>query len=89
MTTYSLDSPSAYLTPLENVLPRPSLVAETTQGSTSTTSSINPKIAVISFPLVEVLVYNQNDKRSDIASIIHKEVRKKADNFHETFNATS
>ena len=89
MTTYSLDSPSAYLTPLEDVLPKPTLVAETTQRSTSTTSSMNPKIAVISSPLVEILVYNQDDKRSDKSSIIHTEVRKEADNFHETFKATS
>ena len=87
--TYSSDSTSAYLTPLGDVLPKPTIVAETTQGPTSTTFSLNPKIAVISSPLVEGLVDIQDDEGSDISSITDTEVREEADNFLETFNATS
>ena len=49
LTTNSLDSPLGYLTPLEDVLPKPTLVAETTQGSTSTTSSMNENCSQIIF----------------------------------------
>ena len=69
MMTYSSDSTSAYLTPLGDVLPKPTIVAETTQGPTSTTFSLNPKIAVISSLLVEGLVDIQDDEGSDISSI--------------------
>ena len=42
----TIEPPSAFLTPLEEIQTRPTLVAEMTQGSLSTTSSLNPKIAV-------------------------------------------
>ena len=64
-------------------------MAETTQGSSSTPSFMTPKIAVLSSPLVEARTANQDDEGSDISSVIDIEVRKEADSFHETFNATS
>ena len=86
-TAFSLESPSAYLTPLEDLLPQPTLVAETTQGSTSTYSSTKPKIAVLSSPLVEGTLDIQDDEWSNISSIIETEVRKDADSFHDQFNS--
>ena len=41
----TIESPSAFLTPLEDIPARPTLVAETTQGSHSTTSPMYPKLA--------------------------------------------
>ena len=87
-TTFSSDSPSDYLTQLENLLPQPKLVADTKQGSTSTPSSITPKIAVLSSPLVQGGLDIQDNEGSDIISVIEIEVRKEADSFHDTFNAT-
>ena len=88
-TTFSSDSPSDYLTRLEDILPHPTLLAETTQSSSSTPSSTTPKIAVLSSPLEEVRPDIQDDNASDISSVIDIEVRKEADSFHDTFNATS
>ena len=88
-TTFSSDSPSDYLTPLEDILPHPTLVAETKQGSSSTPSSMKTKIAVLSFPLEEVRPDIQDDDGSYISSVIDIEVRKEADSFHDTFKATS
>ena len=85
---FSLESPSAYLTPLEGLLPQPQ-PTKTTQGSTSNPSSIIPKIAVLSSALVEGVLDIQDDVRSDLSSIKETEVRKVADSFHDTFNATS
>ena len=87
-TTYSSDSPSDYLTPLEDILLQPTLLAETTQGSTSTPSSITPKITVLSSPLLETGLDIQDDEGSDISSVIDTEVRNEADRFHDKFNAT-
>ena len=87
-TTFSSDSPSNYLTPLEDILPQLTLLAETTQGSTSTPSSITPKIEVLSSPLVETGLDIQDDEGSDISSVIDTEVRKETDRFHDNFNAT-
>ena len=64
-------------------------MAETTQGSSSTPSSMTPKIAVLSSPLEEVRPDIQDDDGSDISSVIDIEVRKEAESFHDTFNATS
>ena len=47
-TTFPSDSPSDYLTPLEDIHFHPTLVAETTEGSSSTPTSLTPKIAVLS-----------------------------------------
>ena len=88
-TTFSSDSPSDYLTPIEDILLNPTLVAETTQGSSPTPSSMTPKIAGLSSPLEEVRPDIQDDDGSDISSVIDTEVRKEADCFHDTFNATS
>ena len=88
-TTFSSDSPSDYLTPLEDILPHPTLVSEFTQGSSSTPSSMTPRIAVLSSPLVVVRPAIQDNEGSDISSLIDIEVRKEADSFHDTFNATS
>ena len=88
-TTFSSASLSDYLTPLEDILPHPTLVAETTQGSSPTPSSMTPKIAVLSSPLEEVRPEIQDDDGSDISSVIDTEIRKEADSFHDTFNATS
>ena len=88
-TTFSSDSPSDYLTPLEAILFHPTLVAETTQGSSSTPSSMTPKIAVLSSPLVEVRPDIQNDDGSNISPVIETEVRKEADSFHDISNVTS
>ena len=88
-TTFSSDSPSDYLTPLEDILPHPTLVAETKQGSSSTPSSMKTKIAVLSSPLEEVRPDIQDDDGSDISSVTDIEVRKEADSFHDTFNAIS
>ena len=88
-TTFSSDSPSDYLTPLEDLLPHPTLVAETTQGSSSTPSSMTPKIGVLSSQLEEVRPDIQDDDGSDISSVIDTEVRKEGDSFHDIFNATS
>ena len=86
-TTFSSDSPSDYLTPIEDILPHLTLVAETTQGSSSTPSSMTPKIAVLSSPLDEARTDIQDG--SDISTVIDTEGRKEADSFHDTFNATS
>ena len=88
-TTFSSDSPTDYLTPLEDILPHPTLVAETRQGSSSTPSSMTPNIAVLSSLLEEVRPDIQDDDGRDISSIIDIEVGKEADSFHDTFNATS
>ena len=88
-TTFSSDSPSDYLTPLEDILPHPTLVAETTQGSSPTPSSMTPKIAVLSSPLEAVRPEIQDDDGSDVSSVIDTEVRKESDSFHDTFNAIS
>ena len=84
-----LDYPSDYLTPLEDILPQPTLVAETTQGSTSFHSSTTPNIAVLSSLLVEGGLDIQDDEGSDISSVIETEVRKDTDSLHEAFNPTS
>ncbi|XP_063717820.1 uncharacterized protein LOC134844924 [Symsagittifera roscoffensis] len=81
------DSPSDYLTPLEDIPFHPTLVAETTQGSSSTPSSMTPKIAVLSSPLEEVRPDIQDDDGSDISSVIDTEVRKEAESFHDILNA--
>ena len=87
-TTYPSASPSDYLTPIEDIPWHPTLVAETTQGSSSTPTSLTPKIAKILPPLVEVSTDIQNDHGSDISSGIDTDVRREADCFHDRFNAT-
>ena len=87
-TTFPSDSPSDYLTPLEDITFHPTLVAETTQGFSSTPSSMTPTIAVLSSPLGEVRPDIQDDDGSDISSGIDTEIRKEADSFHDLFNAT-
>ena len=44
-TINTIESAPAFLTPLEDIPARPTLVAETTQGSHSTTSPMYPKLA--------------------------------------------
>ena len=75
----------AFLTPLEDIPPKPTLVAETTQGSHSTTSSMSTKIEVLCSPLQECPMVNKDDEVSDISSILDTEVRNEAENFHQTF----
>ena len=87
-TTFPSDSPSDYLTPLEDIPFHPTLVAETTQGSSSTPTTLTPKIAVLSSPLEEVRPDLQDDDGSNISSGIDTDVRKEADSFHDKFNAT-
>ena len=87
-TTFPKDSPSDYLTPLEDIPFHPKLVAETTQGSSSTPTSLTPKIAVLSSPLEEVRPDIQDYDGSDISSGIDTDVRKEVDSFHDIFNAT-
>ena len=48
--TKTFETPSAFLTPLADIQARPTLVVETTQGSHSTTSSLNPKLLVLCSP---------------------------------------
>ena len=88
-TTFSSDSPSDYLTPLDDTFFHPTLVAETTQGSSSTPSSMTRKVAVLSSPAVEVRPDIQDDDGRDISPVIETEVRKEADSFHDIFNVTS
>ena len=87
-TNFPSDSTSDYLTPLEDIPFHPTLVAETTQGSSSTPTSLTPKVAVLSSPLEDVRPDSQDDDGSDISSGIDTDVRKEADSFHDIFNAT-
>ena len=87
--TFSSDSPSDYLTLLDDIPFHPTLVAETTQGSSSIPSSMTPKIAVLYSPLEENRPDIQDDDGSDISSVIDTEVRKEADSFHDIINPTS
>ena len=87
-TTFPSECPSDYMTPLEDIPFHPTLVAETTQGSSSTPTSLTPKIAVLSSSLEEVRPDIQDDDGSDISSGIDTDVRKEADSFHDIFNAT-
>ena len=85
----TIESPSAILTPLEDIPPRPTLVAETTQGSHLTTSSINPKIVVLCSPLEELPLDNKDVEGSNILSTFDTEVRTEADIFLQTFNSSA
>ena len=87
-TMYPSASPSDYLTPIEDIPMHTTLVAETTQGSSSTPTSLTPKIAKISSPLVEISTDIQDDDGSDISSGIDTDVKREADSFHDRFNAT-
>ena len=86
-TIYSTASPSDYLTPVEDIPWHSTLVAETTQGPSSTPTSRTTKVASLPSPLVEVGMNIQDDDGSDISSGIDADARRQADSFHEKFNA--
>ena len=75
-------SPSAFLTPSEGIPARPTFVAETTQGSHSTTSSMNPKLAVL-FYYGGTPIGGYRRCGSDISSSLDTEIRAEADLFIE------
>ena len=86
-TNYSTASPLDYLTPVEDIPRHPALVAETTQGPSSTPTSGRTNVASLPSPLVEVGTNIQDDDGSDISSGIDSDARREADSFHDRFNA--
>ena len=87
-TVYSTASPSDYLTPVEDIPWHPTLVAETTQGPSSTITSRSANVASLPSPMVEVGSIIQDEDGSDISSGIDADARREADSFHDKFNAT-
>ena len=77
----TFESASALLTALAETPARPTLVAQTTQGSHSTASSVNPKIGVLCSPADELPMKKKEDAGSDIS-----ETRAEADIFHQKFS---
>ena len=87
-TIYSTASPSDYLTPVEDIPWHPTLVAEITQGPSSTTTFRSANVASLPSQLVEVGTNIQDEDGSDISSGIDADARREADSFHDKFNAT-
>ena len=87
-TIYSTASPSDYLTPVEDIPWHPTLVAETTQIPSSTTTSRSADVASLPSPLVELVTIIQDEDGSDISSGIDADAGREADSFHDKFNAT-
>ena len=78
-----MDSPSALWTPLGEFQPKPILVAETTECSTTTPLSLEPQLVVLCLPTIET----QNEDKvqnSDISSLIKTETINEAENFLKT-----
>ena len=56
---------------------------EKTQGSHSTTSSINPNLVVLCSPAEVLPMEDKEDGGSNISSILDTETRTEADSFHQ------
>ena len=78
--------PHSFLTLLADFQSRPKLVAEITQGSHLTVSSLNSRLMVLESP-THALPLEDKDQERDIFSITDTETRVEVEHFHQTFSA--